>query len=356
MLKKLVVFSTLYLVFSVVAANAQKNESEETPQVQPAQTVERESSPPPSPPREEPRTETPKQSEPTPPPPSNTSPPSTNDSPRSQNRRERDSDSENSNSNRRRDRDENKPPRRKPLPPGDIQNPPPSDNPPAPPPPDQNPAPPPNAEGNNNQGRNRNWNKDRDEEKNRRRRRSNGSGGWDNYSTTPIYVPSANTPTRPFSANDYFGSNDVFFNIYDVLLEKSFSYESFFEDSPSEAFQPLYYTYGREFFTNEFHFVSTDWTVYYEPDLDDIFVNFAKLGQTKFERMALYPVGDTIKKANKKFGYKGQFVRPVLVEKIPGIGADKLYSFSVHDLPKGEYELRLIARDGSTAKHFIRLK
>ena len=72
--------------------------------------------------------------------------------------------------------------------------------------------------------------------------------------------------------------------------------------------------------------------------------------------MVLYPIGDTIKKVNKKFEYKGNQLRPVLVEKIPDIEQDKVYSFNVHDLPKGDYELRLIAQNGTTVKHSIRLK
>lgn len=358
MLKKLVILSALYLVVFVVVSNAQKNKAEEVPEVQTERVVESVSKPEPpreEPKREEPRTETPRQSSP---PPSsssqsNNSSPSNSDSSRSEGRKRRDPDSENPNGNRRRDRNrnENNPPRRK-QPPPDVETPPPGDTTTPPPNSGQNPVPSP-TNGDDKQGKNRD--RDRNRENNKNRRRRNGRG-YD-YSTIPIF-PSSSSPTpRPFSANAYFGENDIFFNIYGISVESDSSqFAPFFEDMPSEAFQPLYYTYGREFFINEFHFVSDDWAVYYEPDLDDVFINLAKLGQTKFERMVLYPVGDTVKKANKKFSYKGQLLRPVLVEKIPEIGADRLYSFSVHDLPKGEYELRLISRDGSIARHFIRLK
>ena len=225
-----------------------------------------------------------------------------------------------------------------------------------------NPNPPPVDNNNNNQGRNRDRDKDdkdrddkdRDDKKRHRNRNGGWGGGYPYPSNYPTSVPS--NPAPPFSMRDYFDKDDVFFDIYDSYIEKAENYLPFFDSSPSLAFQPLYYAYGRKFFNNEFPWVSNSWTIYYEPDLDDIFVDFTTLGNVKYERMVMYPIGDTIKKVNKKFDYKGSDLRPVLVEKIPDMEQDKVYSFNVHDLPKGDYELRFIAKNGATVRHSIRLK
>ena len=248
-------------------------------------------------------------------------------------------------------------PKRPENPPVDNPNPPVNNpNPPA-----GNPNPP-MIDNNNNQGRNRDKDKDdkdkddkdRDDKKRNRNRNGGWGGGYPYPSNYPTSVPS--NPAPPFSMRDYFDKDDVFFDIYDSYIEKAENYLPFFDSSPSLAFQPLYYAYGRKFFNNEFPWVSNSWTIYYEPDLDDIFVDFTTLGNVKYERMVLYPIGDTIKKVNKKFDYKGSDLRPVLVEKIPDMEQDKVYSFNVHDLPKGDYELRFIAKNGATVRHSIRLK
>jgi hypothetical protein len=196
--------------------------------------------------------------------------------------------------------------------------------------------------------------RDKDDKKRNRNRNNGGWGGYPYPSNYPSTVPG--NPAPPFSMRDYFDKDDVFFDFADSYVEKAENYLPFFDTLPTNAFKPLYYAYGRKFFNNEFPWVSNNWTIYYEPDLDDIFVDFNALGNVKYERMVLYPIGDTIKKVNKKFDYNGSELRPVLVEKIPDMEQDKVYSFNVHDLPKGDYELRLIAKNGATVKHLIRLK
>jgi hypothetical protein len=363
MLKKLILLLTVTVIFSALTVFGQKKEqNEEDPSPQRETRVER----PVETPREEPkRVETPREE------------PKQVETPRAEPKRSDNSSNNNNNESRQRpnrkerepDSDEPRPtrrpkdndnddenlnrPKRPEKPP--VENPNPSDNP--------NPQP---VENNNNtQGGNNNRDKDRDRDRDRNRddkdkddkkRNRNRGGIWGGYPYPTNYPTTTSSPSKPFSIRDYFDKDDVFFDIDNVYVDVPENYLPFFDDSPSIAFKPLYYSYGRRFFRNEFPFVADNWTIYYEPDLDDIYVDFLKLGQVKYERMVMYPIGETIKKASKKFDYKGNDVRPVLVEKIPDIEQDKIYSFNVHDLPKGDYELRFIARDGSTVKHLIRLK
>jgi hypothetical protein len=72
--------------------------------------------------------------------------------------------------------------------------------------------------------------------------------------------------------------------------------------------------------------------------------------------MVWYPVGKTIGKVDKKFKNQGQGARPTIVESLEKHSADKLYSFNVHELPKGEYEVRFFNRNGVTFKQLVTLK
>jgi hypothetical protein len=354
MLKKILLLSAFCLIFSVSLSFGQE-ERENSPRPEPRERpidIPRNDPPPPPPPRNDP-----------PPPPRNDPPPPRNDPPppRDEPRTPVNPPSNNSGGNdsdsrsRRRDR-ESDPEIRRPRDdgggdeegrrPGKPRRPPekpPTDNPPENPNPPSNPNPPNNGSKEND---------DRD------RQRRNRNGGWGGYPyPQPVYYPPTSTTPPSFTWRLYFDKDDVFFNVYRTFIDSDqANFLPYFDAVLSANYEPLYYTYGREFYLNEFPFVADDWTIYYEPDLDDVFVNFNKLGQPKYEKMVWFAVGETINKVNKKFKYNGQFVRPLLVETLPQVGADKLYSFNVKDLPKGEYEIRFIARNGTTLRHFIRLK
>lgn len=351
MFKRLLFLLLFCLIFSVLSFLGQERERE-LPSKPETREVEAPRNDPP-PPRNDP---------PPPPPPRNDPPPpreeprqsnnssssnnsSNNDEPSRARRRDRDSDSDQNRPGRgRSDEDLRKP--RKPENPTPIPPPNPTPNPS--PTPSPNPVPP----GNNN-GSNSDKDKEDREEERRRRNRNRG-----NYPYPPVYYP-APVPTTPttFSWRMYFDKDDVFFNIYGTYVESNQAeYLPFFDTVLSGNYIPLYYIYGREFYRNEFPFVASDWTIYYEPDLDDIFVDFDKFGKVGYERLVMVALGDTIKSVNKKFKNSGQAPRPVLVETLPLVDKDKLYSFNVKDLPKGEYEIRFIARDGTTLKHSIRIK
>lgn len=349
MFKRLLFLLLFCLMFSVLSFLGQERERE-LPSKPETREVEAPRNDPP-PPRNDPPPPPPPRNDPPPPrndpPPSSSNNSSNNDESNRSRRRDRDSDSDQTRPGRgRSDEDLRKP--RKPENP--APNPPPNPNPtPNPSPtPSPNPVPP----GNNNSG-DKDKDKERREEERRRRNRDRNGGYY-----PPVYIPSP-VPTTPttFSWRVYFDKDDVFFNIYSTYVESNQAeYLPFFDTVLSGNYIPLYYIYGREFYRNEFPFVASDWTIYYEPDLDDIFVDFDKFGKVGYERMVMVALGDTIKSVNKKFKNSGQTPRPVLVETLPLVDKDKLYSFNVKDLPKGEYEIRFIARDGTTLKHSIRIK
>jgi hypothetical protein len=344
MFKRLFLLLTFCSIVSVLTVWGQKPENEAPPE----RPVEQPRNDPPPPPRDDPppRNDPPPPRSDPPPPPREESRPSNPNSGSSSNNS---SGSDNSNSReRRRDRDNDADtPRRGRKTDDEIKRP---KNPENPPTENPNPTPNPPPVGGNNP------NQDERDDRNRRRNRNGSWGGG--YPYPPIYYPSPTTTTSStFSWRQYFDKDDVFFNIYQSYLDpNSVNFSPYFESPLRADFEPLYYIYGREFFLTELPFVADDWTIYYEPDLDDVFVNLHKLGQAKFEKMVWFAVGDTYRKVTKKANYKGQTVRPVIVETLPQLASDKLYSFSVADLPKGEYEMRFIARDGTTLRHFIRLK
>ncbi len=174
-----------------------------------------------------------------------------------------------------------------------------------------------------------------------------------------IYFPTPPTfPTNTiYSVKRYFNKGDVVYYSVDKYLETDAEkYLPYFLSPLNFSFEPLYPTYFREFFPNEFPFVAQGWVMYYETQLDDFFIDFSKLGNTNFERMVLLPIGEMAKKVAKKLDKRGQESRPTIVETIPSIKADKIYSFNLSGLPKGEYEMRLIARDGTTVRKIITIK
>jgi hypothetical protein len=171
---------------------------------------------------------------------------------------------------------------------------------------------------------------------------------------TFIFQPNNSTY---ISLSRYFNKNDVVYMTVDTYLEpNSERYLPYFESPLNINYEPLYPTYIREYFPNEFPFVTQGWIMYYEPDLDDFFIDFSKLGNANYEKLVLTPLGDLAKKVAGKLGKKGQESRPTIVETIPQIKTDRIHSFNLSGLPKGEYELRLVAGDGSTARKIITIK
>lgn len=221
------------------------------------------------------------------------------------------------------------------------------------------------------------WDKKRrDEEEARRRERAAQKQRDDEYwrqrreeqdrrrNNNDIYFPTVIISTLPAHPNPtytslrrYFNKNDVVYMTVDSYSEQnSEKYMPYFESPLNSSYESLYPTYIREFFVNEFPFVGSGWAMYYEPDLDDFYIDFTKLRNTNYGKLVLIPMGDLAKKVAGKLNKKGQESRPTIVEPIPQLKTDRIYSFNLSGLPKGEYELRLLGRDGSTVRKIITIK
>ena len=96
--------------------------------------------------------------------------------------------------------------------------------------------------------------------------------------------------------------------------------------------------------------------MYYETELDDFFIDFNKLPSHNYQKLVIYPLGDMAKKVAKKLDKKGFESNPTIVETIPTINPDRIYSFNLTGLPKGDYELRLIADDCFVVRRIFTIK
>lgn len=199
----------------------------------------------------------------------------------------------------------------------------------------------------------------RREEKERRKREKNNCPYYDAYGNCQNYPPDQDPSMYPNSTvnpSAYFGNNDVSYLDYESFVDSNIdNYQPYFENPLRPEFTPFMRVSLIET-SRDLPFYLTGWVFYYEPDLDNFFIDFAKFGQFKYDVLVLTPVGKTIKKVNKKFDYKGNAIRLVLVEEISLLSSDSIYSFNLSNLPKGDYELKLINKDGKTVKRQIKLK
>ncbi len=162
-----------------------------------------------------------------------------------------------------------------------------------------------------------------------------------------------NTPVDPLV---YFNGNDIAILAYQSYVENdSNNYLPYFDNILSPQYVPLHSVFLTEV-SRDLPFTHTNWIFYYEPDLDNFFIDFARFGQLKLERLVMTPIGKTIKAVRKEYNYNGTEMRPLLVEDISNLMQDKIYSFSLSGVPKGFYELKLINRDGDTVKSQIEVK
>lgn len=161
----------------------------------------------------------------------------------------------------------------------------------------------------------------------------------------------------------YFNKNDIAFINYKKYIENLSSiYSPYFNDPLGLDYKPLY-SVGFVEASRDLPFISPYWVFYYEPELDNFYVDFSKFnpndfsktGPVKFERLVLKAVGKTVKKVGKKFDYKDK-VRPVIVADISTFALDRIYTFNINYLPRGNYELKLISRSGETVKLEFKLK
>lgn len=189
---------------------------------------------------------------------------------------------------------------------------------------------------------------DKDRDKNRKRR--HGNGGWDPYpnnSTTPtvIYTP----------LPSYFNKNDIFFKQFESYIDTvAQNYLPYFDKQLSINYKPLIHTDITEITLGNYPFQAYGWAFYYEPDLDDIFIDFSRFGNLEFEKVVLIPRGETIAKVAKKFQNVANC--PVIAEDISNLAMDKVYNFNIHESPKGNYDLMLLNKFGDIVKIVITIK
>lgn len=196
----------------------------------------------------------------------------------------------------------------------------------------------------------------------------------DKYENCPYYDPYGNCTYTPndttytnssyVNPNSFFNGDDLAILNYKRFVQKnSASYLPYFAGVLGDNFKPLY-TVGIVEPQADLPYVTPFWVFYYEPQLDNFFIDFSKFNYSpistnapvKFERLIVTAADNkTIRKNGKKFDYNGK-VRPILVEDISGIAADRIYTFNIAYLPKGEYELQLISKTGDTAKLKFKLK
>lgn len=196
----------------------------------------------------------------------------------------------------------------------------------------------------------------------------------DKYENCPYYDPYGNCTYIPndttytnssyVDPNSFFNGDDLAVYNYRRFVQKnSASYSPYFASVLGDNFKPLY-TVGIVESQTDLPYITPFWVFYYEPQLDNFFIDFSKFNYSplstnapvKFERLILTAADNkSIRKNGKKFDYKGK-VRPVLVEDISGIAADRIYTFNIAYLPKGKYELQLISKTGDTAKLEFKLK
>ncbi len=169
--------------------------------------------------------------------------------------------------------------------------------------------------------------------------------------------------TGSVSSNGFFNGNDLAFNGQRFIQKNQTAFLPYFAGVLTGNYKPLY-TVGVVEPKADLPYITPFWVFYYEPDLDNFFIDFSKFNQAivssqapvRFERLVLLAADKkTIRKTGEKFGYKGE-VRPVLVEDISGVAQDRIYTFNIAGLSKGKYELLLISRTGDTAKLEFKLK
>ncbi len=201
--------------------------------------------------------------------------------------------------------------------------------------------------------------REEEEEKRRRKKDKNKSDCpyYDTYGNCDYGSSDDDSNYTAVDPSAYFGTNDVAYLDYESFADSNpDNYLPYFENPLRPEFTPLYRVLIMET-SRDLPFYLAGWVFYYEPDLDNFFIDFAKFGQFKYERLVLLPAEDkTIKKVNKKFGYKGSVVRPVLVEDISNLATSSIYSFNLNELPEGSYILILVNQDGSTVKRRIEIK
>jgi hypothetical protein len=188
----------------------------------------------------------------------------------------------------------------------------------------------------------------------------------DYYVNCPTYDPygdcnnysdddNSSSSIDPFS---FFNDNDVLFYQFNEFYNEKIAarFQPYFAGSPGLDYDPLYRVSFMEVQT-DLPFTGPFWTFYYEPDLDNFYMQFSRLiqndfsmtGPVKFDRLILRADGKkTTTKVGKSFDYKGK-VRPILVEDISKLRADRIYSFNISYLPKGKYEMMFLSRTGTTA-------
>lgn len=187
--------------------------------------------------------------------------------------------------------------------------------------------------------------KDKDDDKDDKDRRRKHRRNRDIYepptSPSTVYVNTA----PPLLLN----KNDIFYQTFESYVETNpNNYLPYFQNR-SKPFSSLFKVSIVDINIGKYPFAGYGWAFYYEPQLDDLFVDLSRFGNTKFEKILFIPQPDTVATVKKKYhSYTDN--EPALIEDISHFDTDEACTFNIKPLPKGNYDLILLNRFGDIVK------
>jgi hypothetical protein len=215
--------------------------------------------------------------------------------------------------------------------------------------------------GRDDKDRDKNWDKNRDkdrdhhgkrdddkddkDDKDRRRKHRDRDRDdiWNedkNRNNNPVSIPSPKAR---------FDRNDIIYRNFDSYTDSnSNNYLPYFQNQADETYIPLARFYLSQVSIGTYPFIDLSWAFYYEPDENDVFVNFSKFARNRYEKLVVFPIGETADKVAKK--YKNMENRPILVEDISNFTSNTIVVFSMSNFPRGEYSVMLLGMAGETVK------